>query len=847
MVSVPYIENVSNAPGTRRAVRFADADLEAVFRGDRFLLFDGAMGTMIQAAGLDAGHIPELLCLTDPSSVTAIHAAYVEAGSEVITSNTFGANARKLDGEAAVSDVFAAAVSCARKAGARYVAADIGPIGALLEPMGTMPFDDAYDLFAEEVDAAVAAGADIILIETMADLLEAKAAVLAAKEHSDLPIIASMTFGEDGRTFLGTSPQIAAMTLSALGVQALGMNCSLGPDELAGLVDDVLAYASCPVIVQANAGLPRMVGDRTEFPVGPEEYCAAVGGMLEKGVGIVGGCCGTDPSYIAGLAALIAEFGRPAERRPSVKGGVASAQRAVVLDRGHVAVVGERINPTGKKKLKEALRCGDVDYIIGEAINQAEAGADILDVNAGLPEIDEPSVLKRLVGDIQAVSSLPLQIDSADPAALEAGVRVYAGKPIINSVNGKQDNLRSVIPLAVHYGCALVGLTLDEQGIPETAEGRFAIAERIVDAALDAGMAREDIYIDCLAMAVSTDQRQAGEILRAIRMVTEHLGVHAVLGVSNISFGLPARDRLNASFLTAAFACGLDLPIVNPLSDRIMAAVDAWRVFNGQDEGAVRFIERHAADDAHAVQRPVAVRAQGPESGGLRMADSGTDAVAGSAAASPAGEMTGSAAALRAAVLNGKRADVPALVAELSAREGAMAVIDGHLIPALDEVGERFDDGRFFLPQLLASAEAAKAGFDAIRETTASEVLPDKGKVALATVKGDIHDIGKNIVKMLLENYGYQVYDLGRDVEPEAVLACVREHGISLVGLSALMTTTVKSMEETIALLRREAPGVKVFVGGAVLNEEYAEMVGADFYAKDAAESARIAARVLGD
>ena len=801
----------------RDSLRIADEYLARVIAGEEYLVFDGAMGTMLQAAGLEAGELPELLCLNNPDEVTAIHRAYVEAGSQAVTTNTFGANARKLGDAASVHEVFAAAVSCVRAAGARYVAADIGPTGALLAPLGTMSFDEAYDLFAEQVRAAVDAGADIILIETMADLLETKAAVFAAKECSDLPVFATMTFGEDGRTFLGTSPRIAALTLSSLGVQALGVNCSLGPDDLKPLVNEMLEVATCPVMVQANAGLPHVEDGRTVFSVPADAYA-------EAGVRIVGGCCGTTPAYIANLADIVRDR-RPARPFARPLCSVTSAQEAVVLEGRQVATIGERINPTGKKRLKEALRTGDSDYIINEAIAQTEAGADILDVNAGLPEIDEAAVLVDLVGKIQGVSGLPLQIDSSDPVAVEAAVRVYAGKPIINSVNGKKESLQAVLPIAKHYGCAVVGLTLDEGGIPPTAEERFAIAERIVHAAEAAGIPRQDVLIDCLVMAASTNQSEVVEILRAITLVKERLGVRTVLGVSNVSFGLPLREMVNATFLASAFAAGLDMPILNPLSDRYREVVDSWRVLCGQDVGAMRYIEGYAGKTI-ASSTTKASSDGASQEGGASMADE---------------------EGLRHFVITGRRAAAGAEVERmLDAGESAMAVIDDYLIPALDEVGNRFEAGTFFLPQLMASAEAAKAGFDIIRGRSTGEAVADKGSVAVATVKGDIHDIGKNIVRMLLENYGYTVYDLGRDVDPQAVVDCVKEHGIKLVGLSALMTTTVRGMEETIALLREQAPETKVFVGGAVLTPEYAQMVGADYYAKDAAEGARICAEVLG-
>lgn len=815
----------------RKTLRIADDYLARVIAGEEYLVFDGAMGTMLQAAGLEAGELPELLCLSSPDEVTAIHRQYVEAGSLAVTTNTFGANARKLGDAASVREVFAAAVACVRNAGARYAVADIGPTGALLAPLGTMSFDEAYDLFAEQVRAAVEAGADIILIETMADLLEMKAAVLAAKECSDLPVFATMTFGEDGRTFLGTSPRIAALMLSALGVQALGMNCSLGPDDLRPLVDEMLEVATCPVMVQANAGLPHVEDGKTVFSVDPDSYAKSVAGMVESGVRIVGGCCGTNPAYIAKLADIVREK-RPVRLFAEPICSVTSAQEAVVLEGRHVATIGERINPTGKKRLKEALRTGDFDYIINEAIAQTEAGADILDVNAGLPEIDEAAVLVDLVGKIQGVTGLPLQIDSSDPEAVEAAVRVYAGKPIINSVNGKAESLEAVLPIAKHYGCAVVGLTLDEAGIPPTAEERFAIAQRIVRAAETAGIPRQDVLIDCLVMAASTNQSEVVEILRAITMVKERLGVRTVLGVSNVSFGLPLREVVNATFLAAAFSAGLDLPILNPLSDRYREIVDTWRVLCGQDVSAVRYIEEYA----NRTMAPASALAPGQTQ---------QDAAV---QASPSSEASdGETGTLRHCVITGRRAQVADIVRSML-EEGVepMAVINEHLIPALDEVGDRFEKGTFFLPQLMSSAEAAKAGFDVIKELASSSSVADKGKVAVATVKGDIHDIGKNIVKMLLENYGYTVFDLGRDVDPQTVVDCVKKHGIKLVGLSALMTTTVRGMEETIALLREQVPDTKVFVGGAVLTPEYANMVGADYYAKDASEGVRICAEVLG-
>ena len=810
----------------RDPLRVKDDYLRKVIEGLAYLVLDGAMGTMLQKRGLKAGELPELLCLEQPDEITAIHREYVEAGSQAVTTNTFGANARKLGDAASVNEVFAAAIACARKSGARYVAADIGPTGALLEPMGTLSFDGAYELFAEQARAADAHGADLFIIETMTDLLELKAAVLAVKENSDLPIFATMTFDETGRTFLGTDPTTAALVLTSLGVQALGVNCSLGPDALMPIVEQMLSTTPLPVVVQANAGLPEIVDGNTVYSVMPDAYISALQPMIQMGVSVLGGCCGTNPDYIRLEAQEIAGCA-PAHRLVAPHYAITSAQRTVELRGREVAVIGERINPTGKKKLKAALREGDYDYVLGEAIAQVEAGADLLDVNAGLPEIDEPAVLRELVKRIQGVTGLPLQIDSADPVAVEAAVRAYAGKPLINSVNGKAESLREVLPIVAHYGCAVVGLTLDEAGIPPTAEGRFAIAEKIVAVAADYGIMPEDVYIDCLVMSASTNQQEVVEILRAVTMVKERLGCRTVLGVSNVSFGLPARPIVNATFLAAAFAAGLDLPILNPLADRYREVVDTWRVLCGQDTGARTYIEEYAGRD-------VPVTAPKAPAGGAA-SDRNEDA----------GRSEGDASELFRLVVAGNKGPVPAAVEALLAQGDAMEVINGHLIPALDDVGERFEKGTFFLPQLMASAEAAKAGFDVIRAHSGG-TDEGKGPIALATVKGDIHDIGKNIVRMLLENYGYKVYDLGRDVDPQAVVDAALEHGCKIVGLSALMTTTVKAMEDTIRLLREQAPDVKVMVGGAVLTQEYADMIGADFYAKDAAESARYAGEVIG-
>ena len=826
-------ERATYTPRTIDALR-CDDHLRAVLRGEEHLLFDGGMGTMLQAAGMKAGALPELLNFSDPDVITGIQRQYVEAGCDVITSNTFGANAHKLNGAASAEDVFASAVACARAAGTRYVAGDIGPIGALLRPLGTMSFDEAYLLFKEEVEAGVKAGVDLFIIETMTDLAETKAAVLAAKENSDLPIFATMTFEEDGRTFLGTSPEIAAITLDALGADVVGINCSQGPADLRPFAKRMLDVTDKPVLVQANAGLPHVDDEgNTVFDIAAPEYAHAVAEMIEDGVGVVGGCCGTTPDHMRLLKQLI-EGRTPQLRHHDPSMYVTSAQSCVTLPvAGHrIAVIGERINPTGKKRLQQALRDGDLDYVVSQGISQQEQGADILDVNVGLPEIDEVKMIQAACEQLQGSTLLPLQIDSTDPTAVEAATRRYAGKPIINSVNGKRQIMDEILPIVAHYGTNVIGLALDEDGIAETAEKRFAIAERIVDECERYGIARDRILIDCLVMTASTNQAQVIEILRAVRMVKERLGVKCALGVSNVSFGLPARPLLGSTFLAAAFGAGLDAPIMNPGSARFMDAVRAYRVINAEDEGSADYIARYAEwTDPYKIAADPA-RALAP----------GAAAAASSATTdSPANEDP-----IARLVISGRKGEIAATTKELLKTVPAMELINDHFIPALDEVGVLFDQGKFFLPQLMASAEAARVGFDTIKAAMPAGEIADKGKICVATVKGDIHDIGKNIVKMLLDNYGYTVFDLGRDVDPQAVLDAVRERDVKLVGLSALMTTTVTSMEETIRLLHAEVPGVKIIVGGAVLTPEYAKQIGADYYAKDAAESARIAEEVFG-
>ena len=813
-------------PRTLDTLHIKDNDLRAALEGCRYLVIDGAMGTMLQAAGMAVGERPELLSITHPEQVRAIHEAYVAAGAEVITANTFGANALKLSDAARVADVFAAAVARAREAGARYVAGDIGPTGSLLRPLGTLSFDEAYDLFSEQARAAEDAGADLIIIETMTDLAEARAAVLAVKEQTRLPILATMTFEADGRTFLGTTPEAAAVTLDALGADAVGINGSLGPAEIRPFVARMLAVTNKPVMVQANAGLPRVEQGETVFDIDPEAYSRAVADIVEDGANIIGGCCGTTPAYTRLLAELVRER-VPRGRRIEPALTVASPQRCITLPahEHRIAVIGERLNPTGKKRLQEALRREDMDYLASQAISQQEQGADILDLNVGLPGLDETQLMQRASEQLQASTTLPVQFDATDPVTIEAACRRYPGKPIINSVNGSTESLEAVLPIAAHYGANIIGLTLDDAGIPATAEARLAIAQRIVDAAEACGIPRERILIDCLVMTASTNQAQIAEILRAVTLVKQRLGVATTLGVSNVSFGLPAREVLNATFLAAALGAGLDAPIINPGSARYMDVIRSFRVLNGEDAGSAAFIERYANAPDPYTQPVHATAASHAQAAGAQPTDEDS---------------------IEHLVISGRRAEVRRAVEELVGTVDALELIDTRLIPALDEVGRRFDAGTLFLPQLMASAEAAKAGFDVIRaHLGAAEAT--KGAICLATVQGDIHDIGKNIVKMLLENYGYTIFDLGRDVAPEDIVACVREHDIRLVGLSALMTTTVPAMAATIEQLRRETPGVKIMVGGAVLTPDYAHQIGADYYAKDAAEAARLAEACFGE
>lgn len=775
-------------------------------------LLDGAMGTMLQAAGMPVGQLPELWNIQHPEIVTRIQRAYVEAGSRVIFANTFGANRHKLSGSGYdVEAVISAGIRAAREAAGDepvQVALDVGPIGQLLEPLGTLSFAEAYDIFREMVTAGERAGADLIVFETMSDLYEAKAAVLAAKEHTNLPVWVTMTFEATGRTFVGVTVPAMAMTLTGLGVDALGFNCSLGPKELLPMVEELAHWTNLPLILKPNAGLPDP--STGAYTITPEEFAEEMVQAAKLGVTIMGGCCGTTPDFIKALGSRLAET-RPGTRSKADRHGICSATQAVELQ--GVRVIGERINPTGKKRFQQALREGDMGYILERGLEQQDAGADILDVNVGLPGIDESAMMTRVVKALQGVVDLPLQIDSSDPTAIEAGLRAVNGKAIVNSVNGNQEVLDTVLPLCKKYGAAVVGLTMDHRGIPQTAEQRIEIARRILEMALAYGIPREDVFIDCLTLTVSAQQEQAAETLKAVRYVREELGLHTVLGVSNISFGLPAREQITVSFLTQAMYAGLDLPIINPNQQAVMDAVAAFRVLSGQDRDSAAYIERFAEMPEPAVT------------------------------AKQSGAVT-----LETAIARGLKEETAALTQKALETMSELDVVNNLLIPALDLVGDRYEKQEIFLPQLIHAANAACEGFEIIKKRIAQrgEGSVSKGKIVIATVQGDIHDIGKNIVKVVLENYGYTVIDLGRDVPVETVVEAVIREDVRLVGLSALMTTTVVSMAETIAAIRASGHSCKIMVGGAVLTPEYAAEIGADFYAKDAKQSADIARQVLG-
>ena len=796
------------------------------------ILLDGGMGTMLQAAGLKLGARPEELNITDPQLIESIHSRYAAAGSRIINANTFGASAHKLAGsEYTLEEIIAAGIANCKRACAPYgalAALDVGPLGELLEPNGTLAFEDAVAEYGRIVRAGVAAGADLVFFETFTDLYELKAALLAAKENCDLPILASMSFEAGGRTFTGCTVESFAVTARGLGANAVGINCSLGPKEIFPMAKR-LAEAlpgDFPVFVKPNAGLPR--ADGSGYDITPQLFAMEMKPYRDLKLFAAGGCCGTTPDFIKLLNGVFADCkpGRPAHAMPSV---LCSPMDFVTVD--GITVVGERINPTGKKRFQQALREGDMNYILEQAVSQSEAGAQVLDVNVGAPGVDEPAVMEQVVKALQSVVSLPLQLDSSHADALERGLRVYNGKPIVNSVNGETEVLERVLPLCKKYGAAVVGLAIDERGIQPSADARFEIAKRVVDAALAHGIPREDIYIDCLTLTASAQQQDVLATVEALARCKTELGVRTILGVSNISFGLPCRPYLNTTFLTMAMYAGLDLAIMNPSSEEMMAAVYAYNVLTNRDAQSMQYIERYAN--------------RVPASTALKQA---AQAAPAAAASDGSAEISGPYAALIKAVEKGLKGDAAAQTRALLDEKQPLEVVDEALIPALDIVGAKYEKGTLFLPQLLQAASAAQSAFEEIKTAIAQkgEGSASKGRIVLATVKGDVHDIGKNIVKVILENYGFEVIDLGRDVPVETVVDTVREKDVHLVGLSALMTTTLKSMEETIAALHAAKLDCKIMVGGAVLTSEYAEKIGADWYAKDAKRSADIAKEFFG-
>ena len=798
--------------------------IESILDRRRFVFLDGGMGTQLQKRGLKPGQKPELAALEMPEILTEIHAEYVAAGADLLLANTFGANARKLTGTGyTVAQVVEASLACAQCAAKNkdvLVGLDIGPLGELLAPAGTLSFEDAYASFAEIVRAGVQAGADFVFLETMTDLYELKAAILAAKEQSSLPVFVSMSFEGRGRTFTGCTVESYGVTAAGLGADAIGINCSLGPAEILPFAQRLCRTvpAHIPVFVKPNAGLPNPDGS---YNLDADEFAREMKAYAAIGVSMVGGCCGTTPEYIAKLREVFASQ-VPAQKIPLQRSCLCTPVRFVEVN--GITVVGERINPTGKKRLQQALREGDSAYPCSQAVAQSEAGAEILDVNAGLPGIDEAATLERLVKDLQAVTDLPLQLDSSNPEALSRALRIYNGKPIVNSVNGEQKTLDAILPLCKKYGAAVVGLTLDEKGIPTSAEARFAIAERIVQAATAAGIPREDIYIDCLTLTASAQQEGAVQTLEALTRCKRELGVRTVLGVSNISFGLPCRSYLNTTFLAMAMAAGLDLAIMNPNTPEMMAAVRSYRVLTAQDKQSADYVAAYADVQIQSQQ----ISKNTPENGKT---------------------LSATEDALFEAVRRGLKDEArTAAEASLASRE-PLDVVNTSLIPALDVVGDGFEKGTIFLPQLLQAATAAQAAFEAVKAKIAAQGKPtssNKGKIVVATVKGDVHDIGKNIVRVILENYGYDVLDLGRDVPPERVVEAVRTTGAKLVGLSALMTTTVPNMKATIDALHAAKLDCKIWVGGAVLTPSYAKEIGADFFCKDAKASADLAKQILG-
>ena len=802
-----------------------------LFTQPNTILLDGGMGTMLQTSGLKLGARPEELNLTDPALIESIHAKYAAAGSRIVNANTFGASPHKLaDSPYSLEEVVAAGIANCKRACAPYgalTALDVGPLGELLEPNGTLAFEDAVAEFGRIVRAGEAAGADLVFLETFTDLYELKAALLAVKENSTLPVLASMSFEAGGRTFTGCTVESFAATARGLGADAVGINCSLGPKEIFPMAKRLAEAVpgNFPVFVKPNAGLPR--ADGSGYDITPQLYAMQMKPYRELNLFAAGGCCGTTPEFIQLLNSVFEDC-RPGRPDHPMKSVICSPVSCVNVD--GITVVGERINPTGKKRFQQALRENDMNYVLEQAVSQVEAGAQILDVNVGAPGVDEPALMEQVVKALQSVVSLPLQLDSSHADALERGLRVYNGKPIVNSVNGEPEVLAKILPLCKKYGAAVVGLALDQKGIQPKAEDRVAVARRIRDAALEAGIPPEDIYIDCLTLTASAQQQDVLATVEALHTCKTELGVRTILGVSNISFGLPCRTYLNTTFLTMAMYAGLDLAIMNPSSEEMMAAVYAYNVLTNRDPQSTKYIERYAnhvpASTALAKAAQTAAVAQSSETA----------------------EVSGPYAPLMKAVEKGLKGEAAAQTRALLEEKEPLELVDDALIPALDIVGNKYEKGTLFLPQLLQAASAAQSAFEEIKTAIAKkgEGSASKGRIVIATVKGDVHDIGKNIVKVILENYGFEVIDLGRDVPVETVVETVREKDVHLVGLSALMTTTLKSMEETIAALHAAKLDCKIMVGGAVLTPEYAEKIGADWYAKDAKRSADIAKEFFG-
>ncbi|MBR3786386.1 MAG: homocysteine S-methyltransferase family protein [Firmicutes bacterium] len=775
------------------------------------------MGTMLQKQGVELGKVPEVLNITHPEVVQKVHRMYIDAGSDIINTCSFGVNEHKIQGCGySVEELIGAAVKNGRAAaegtGAK-VSLDIGPIGRLLEPNGNVTFEEAYEIFKRQIVAG--RGADLITIETMTDLYELKAALLAAKENADLPVICTMSFEANQRTFTGTEVRSMALTVEGLGADAIGMNCSLGPAEFKPLMEELSKWTTLPIVSKANAGLPDpATGDYT---VEAEEFAQVTAELIPYGMKLAGGCCGTTPEFIKALAETL-KGKKYMQQNPDIPAAVCTPEKTVIIDEPRI--IGERINPTGKKRLKEALKTGDMDYVLAQAADQIRDGAEILDVNAGVPGIDEKEVIVNVIKALQGITDAPLQIDSGNPEVIEAALRIYSGKAIVNSVNGEEKSMAEILPIVKKYGAAVVGLTLDEEGIPKTKEKRIEIAQRILDRALELGIPKRDVYIDCLTLTVSAEQESAANTLDAIRYIKEEMGLKTVLGVSNISFGLPNRGLINHNFLQMALTCGLDLPILNPGAPDMVRAVDVYKLIMNMDKGASVYIDKYSGEIQPA-------------------ATTGTEQKA--VAAEEMGE-------LEYAIMNGLAGKCRELVsAELAHRE-PVAIINETLIPILDRAGKKFETGAIFIPQLMLCASTAQAAFEVIKEKLAAsgDEKTSRGTVVIATVEGDIHDIGKNIVKVILENYGYDIVDLGKDVPPQMVADAVVKNGVKLLGLSALMTTTLPAMVKSIELVKAAAPDCKIMVGGAVLTEDYAMQIGADYYVKDAKASADAAKDILG-